>query len=289
MGDILAIKRALQARSAEVAEHLLPNGVLDGREWTAGSVAGEAGKSLKVCVKGAKLGTWADFAEGGEGGDLIDLWCAVKRQTLGEALDAIRSYLGMEAPQFEREPKTYRRPDRPKCTVPKSAVLAYLTETRKLTADVVRAYRIGEQGRTIVLSSMLPSGEIAFVKYLGIDLADGKKVMRVEADCEPVLFGWQAIGPNAREVTITEGEIDAMTAWDYGHPALSVPFGGGASDDDSGQTFDSIGALLKGILDVLQEDASSEGAPGSAEDQFQSGFSDDSAPTPAGSGSAQKY
>ena len=30
-----------------------------------------------------------------------------------------------------------------------------------------------------------------------------------------------------REVTITEGEIDALTAWDYGMPALSVPFGGG--------------------------------------------------------------
>lgn len=28
-------------------------------------------------------------------------------------------------------------------------------------------------------------------------------------------------------MTITEGEIDAMTAWDYGWPALSVPFGGG--------------------------------------------------------------
>jgi twinkle protein len=42
-----------------------------------------------------------------------------------------------------------------------------------------------------------------------------------------VLFGWQAIPAEAREVVITEGEIDAMSMAAYGYPALSVPFGGG--------------------------------------------------------------
>jgi twinkle protein len=37
----------------------------------------------------------------------------------------------------------------------------------------------------------------------------------------------QAIDSEAREIVITEGEIDAITSWDYGRPALSVPFGGG--------------------------------------------------------------
>lgn len=57
--------------------------------------------------------------------------------------------------------------------------------------------------------------------------AEGKKITRVEGGCEPVLFGWQALAdPNARECTITEGEIDALTAHDYGCPApFSVPFG----------------------------------------------------------------
>jgi twinkle protein len=45
-----------------------------------------------------------------------------------------------------------------------------------------------------------------------------------------VLFGWQAIDPEAREVTLTEGEIDAMASWDYGSPALSLPFGGGRGE-----------------------------------------------------------
>jgi len=229
MTDILEIKRALESRAQSVAEHLLPNGILEGgREWSVGSIHGEAGKSLKVCTKGAKVGVWQDFAEGGEGGDLIDLWQAVRRQTLVEALDDIRRWLGMEPPRFERAERTYRRPSRPKCTAPASAVLAYLTGERKLSADAIRAFKVGEDGRTIVFPSLLPDGTLAFAKYLGIDRDPaGKKIIRAEANCEPVLFGWQALDANVREVTITEGEIDAMTAWDYGIPALSVPFGGG--------------------------------------------------------------
>jgi hypothetical protein len=39
--------------------------VLKGQEWCVGSVSGEAGESLKVRVRGAKVGRWSDFAAGG--------------------------------------------------------------------------------------------------------------------------------------------------------------------------------------------------------------------------------
>jgi len=228
IADITEIKRALENRAHDVAEYLLPRGVLEGREWCVGSTAGEPGKSLKVCVKGSKVGTWADFAAAGESGDLIDLWCFVKRCTLSEALEGIRAWLGVSCPNFEKIKRTYRRPEEPKCTVPKSVVLEYLTVERKLSVNALRAYAIGEDGRTIIFRSLLPDGELALIKRLRIDrTAAGKKNTWVEPDCEPVLFGWQAIDSEVREVTITEGEIDAMTSWDYGWPALSIPFGGG--------------------------------------------------------------
>lgn len=227
--DILEVKRALSGRVRDVADHLLPAGVPDGREWCAGSVHGDAGKSLKLCLQGPKAGIWQDFATG-EGGDVIDLWMAVKRKTLPEALDEIRGWLGMARPEFESDSrrKTYRRPERPKCSAPRSAVRDYLTGERMLSEEVLAEYKIGEAGRTIVFPSLLPDGTLAFVKYLKIDRTpEGKKDTSVEAGCEPILFGWQAIDPNARSVTITEGETDALTSFDYGFPALSVPFGGG--------------------------------------------------------------
>ncbi|CAO3372870.1 AAA family ATPase [Azospirillum argentinense] len=226
MIDITAIKRTPEGRAGEVAELLLPKGVLEGREWCVGSIQGEPGRSLKVCVSGAKAGVWTDFAAGGDGGDLIDLWCAVKQLQLPEALEEIRAWLGLEKPQFEKREKAYRRPAKPSCTAPKSAVKDYLTGARKLSERAIAAYRIGEQGRTIVFPSLVDS-ELRFVKYRPID---DKRKMRVEPDCEPVLFGWQVIDRNAREVTICEGEIDAPSLFDYGFPALSVPFGGGKGE-----------------------------------------------------------
>lgn len=228
VSDITILKRKLNDRAQAVAEHLLPRGILSGREWCVGSTGGEPGESLKVCVRGPKAGDWADFAAQGESGDLIDLWCVVRHRSLVEALDEIRDWLGVEAPKFAKSERSYRRPEPPKCTAPRSAVLEYLTGERRLSSAVLRAYRVGEDSRMIVLQSFLQDGTLAFVKRLGIDRTPkGKKQTWVEPDAEPTLFGWSAIDPDAREATITEGEIDAMTSWDYGFPALSVPFGGG--------------------------------------------------------------
>lgn len=207
MSDITEMKRMLADRARDVAEYLLPRGVLHSREWCVGSISGEPGESLKVSVSGSKAGTWADFAAAGESGDLIDLWCLVRHVPLIESMSQIRDWLGIKSPSFHKSEKTYRRPSKPRCTVPKSAVLEYLTEERKLSLDAIRAYRVGEDGRTIIFPSLLPEDHaLAFVKYLNIDRPDGKKVTRVEPGCEPVLFGWQAIDLNAREVVLTEGE-----------------------------------------------------------------------------------
>ncbi|KAF0118907.1 MAG: phage-like protein [Rhodospirillaceae bacterium] len=187
MTDLRALKRALGDKALVVAERLLPQGRLESREWCAGSVAGEPGKSLKVAVKGAKAGVWTDFATG-QGGDLIDLWRAVKGQDLPVALDDIRGWLGLERPRFDKPAKSYRRPPKPKGAAPASAVLAYLTGTRMLSAGTIRRYRVGEDGRTIVLPSFLPDGILAACKYLGVDRDPaGKKIIRVEPGCEPVL------------------------------------------------------------------------------------------------------
>lgn len=48
-----------------------------------------------------------------------------------------------------------------------------------------------------------------------------------EGDCEPCLFGWQALDSKVRSVVLCEGEIDCMSYSQYGVNALSVPFGGG--------------------------------------------------------------
>jgi twinkle protein len=227
MADILELKRMLASQAQAVAEHLLPAGKREGHEWRAGSIAGEPGHSLGVHLDGRKAGVWTDF-NGGQGGDLIDLWAAVKRLDLAAALDDIRAWLGVPRPTLRRpRPQAWKRPAMPKSTRPERRALEYLREERNLPREVLLAYELGEDERERILFPFKrPDGTLAMVKAR--DSAAGAKPVPTEGGCEPILFGWQAIPAQAREVVITEGEIDALSWLAYGWPALSVPFGGGA-------------------------------------------------------------
>lgn len=225
MADITQIKRMLADRAQSVAEMLLPGGRKEGQEWRAGSVGGEKGQSLGVHLSGAKAGVWQDF-QSGEGGDLLDLWVACKGGTLAEALDAARAWLGVTRPEPYREPrKTYTRPPRPNCVPVTDKALDYLTEARNIPEAVLRAFKIASNGDEIIFPFLLPDGVLALAKVRKAE--DGAKPRPTAADCEPVLFGWQAIPNDCREIVITEGEIDAMSWFAYGYPSMSVPFGGG--------------------------------------------------------------
>lgn len=226
MSDITEIKRLLASRAQSVAEHLLPNGKREGREWRAGSIEGEQGQSLGVHLSGTKAGVWSDFNTG-ETGDLIDLWMAAKRLDLPATLDEIRGWLGVERPMLHRPAKVeWKRPPKPKCERPEGAAMAYLTEDRNLPRDILEAYKIGEDAQgNIIFPFLLPDGVLALAKRR--ESRDGAKPVPTAAECEPILFGWQAIPTKARTVILTEGEIDALSWAAYGHPAMSVPFGGG--------------------------------------------------------------
>lgn len=211
------IARLLVKDAEAICERLLPNGKRQGHEWCVGDTSGSAGQSLRVHLSGDKAGIWKDFAEG-SGGDLLDLWREVRDLSMTAAMDEARAYLGISKPEWRGIPD--KRPQRPKCQRPKSAVKEWL-EGRGLSETTLAAYRVAEQGEWAVFPSLW-GDELMWVKLR--HHADKRK-MRVEPDSVPVLFGWQAISDDAREVVICEGEIDALSWYEMGVPALSVPNG----------------------------------------------------------------
>lgn len=225
MTDIVEVKRMLADRAQAVAEMLLPNGRKEAQEWRVGSTGGEKGQSLGVHLSGAKAGIWSDFTTG-DGGDLLDLWVAVKGGTLGDALEAARAWLGVTRQKPYREPQNnYQRPQKPACKPIHGLALDYLREDRNLPGVVLAKYRVACNGDEIIFPYLLPDGTLALAKSR--KAVDGAAPKPTAANCEPILFGWQAIPENAREVVITEGEIDALSWAAYDRPAMSVPFGGG--------------------------------------------------------------
>ena len=225
------ISKQLAQRAEDIARYLLPNGKKSGSEWRVGSIEGESGESLGVHLTGEKSGIWSDFANGSSG-DLLDLWAETRHLTLAEAIKEATRHLGITSTQFEaHRPSNYVKPKLKNDIelILSSPVVNYLVNERRLSIETIRAFKISERYREIIFPYWR-NGELIFIKFLKVDRVGNKKQMSVEANCEPCLFGWHLIPADARTVAICEGEIDAMSLYQYGLPALSVPFGGGGGD-----------------------------------------------------------
>lgn len=225
------IARNLAQRAEDVAQYLLSQGKKVGNEWRAGNIYGQSGQSLGVHLTGEKAGLWCDFATGDKG-DLLDLWAKSRNLKISEAIKEATRYLDISSPHFEayRSPK-FVKPDLPIAIEENnlSPVMLYLINDRKLTKETLLAYKIGQHGQEIIFPYWR-NEELVFIKYLKLERVNNKKSMRTEAGCEPCLFGWHMLPDNSRTVIICEGEIDAMSLYQYGLPALSVPFGGGGGN-----------------------------------------------------------
>ncbi|WP_375669048.1 toprim domain-containing protein [Bartonella sp. MR168JLCBS] len=191
MSTIFEIKQKLISQADRIVEMLLPQGHKRGNNWIVGNTRGEAGQSLSICLSGSKAGLWYDFAEG-TGGDLLDLWCEVKGISLSQALEEARATLNLTRPKpFMVPHRSYRRPPVPKGQTPQNLVKNYLHKERHIPLEVIKRYRIGENGEKIIFPFYKPDGTLALVKER---LAQaGAKSKPTASQCEPILFGWQAL------------------------------------------------------------------------------------------------
>lgn len=220
----------------KVAPHLLPNGKKDGHEWVAGNVHGDKGNSLKVNLNGKKK--WADFAEG-DGGDMLDLWMACRGINLHQAMQEAKAFIGIRDDDHHfdaKREKKFSRPDRKKVAkyCNKSEHHIEYLKSRGISAETAKVFEVvsgkvwnGERELEALVFPYKRDGELIQVKRISTERPNGKKVIMAEGDCEPCLFGWQALDSKVRSVVLCEGEIDCMSYSQYGVNALSVPFGGG--------------------------------------------------------------
>lgn len=223
----------LASQVDSVVRDLLPNGKREGHEWCVSDTSGAAGKSLKVQLVGPRAGMWKDFGSNDKGGDLIDLWAAVRGISLGDAIRAAKEYLGIRDPAFDGGRKReYLKPEKPESLKKLKArddAWQFL-HGRGLQPAVIERYKVATAhgGQCLVFPYYDQAGTVVHIGYRGV--ADKK--FWASKGTRPSLFGWQAIPAGSREVVLTEGQLDAMTMSQYGFPALSIPFGAGKGHYD---------------------------------------------------------
>lgn len=94
--DFQAINAAILRSPETVLRELYPKGRREGRNFRMGSINGEEGSSLAVCLSGPKAGVWSDFATGDRGGDIIRLLAVSEGCKQSVAARKLADMLGVE-------------------------------------------------------------------------------------------------------------------------------------------------------------------------------------------------
>ena len=91
------LKAALCERAEVFCRYLFPNGKRDGHNYVVGSLQGETGKSLSICLTGPKTGIFNDFSTGEGGNNLLELLRASRALDFAAACREVRAWLGLPA------------------------------------------------------------------------------------------------------------------------------------------------------------------------------------------------
>lgn len=235
--DSHEVSRMLSDRALEFCQFLFPNGKQNGNTFCVGGYDGQPGESLKITISGAAAGRFIDFAnKEDKGATLTWLLAKSKGLTFPEAIKQAKEWLGVKDEDFgirKHKSKEWCQPaatDRNgiQLAEPNSKVMDYLCITRRLDPIVVAKAKLGEtkDGEWIVIPYFEAGEKEAFhIKRLKVDRKDGKKEMFASRGTRRSLYGKHLIDENVSELTITEGELDALSLQSVGFPAVSIPNG----------------------------------------------------------------
>jgi len=239
--DANEVKEKLLQNAYAVVSHLLPAGSQKGNEWWCGGAGGSSGlgsgqgDTLKIVIEGHKAGIWMDYSTEDKGNNLLELWRYCKGCEFVDAFHEARDWLGYKPEsQAIRKPvskkkKQYAVPDASSCQTifQGSPVEVYLVNERKIHPQTIISFQImqGQRGDDIVFPYVGLDGKYEMLKHLALERDGDKKRVWASKDSKKSLFGKHLIGKDDRYLIITEGEIDAMTYWQLGYRACSVPFG----------------------------------------------------------------
>ena len=231
--DIVELKSVAAQHVNKICLELLPEGIREGDCWKVGNINGEKGRSLSCYLSGADAGKWTDFATG-DHGDVIDLVRTIHGSTLLDSIDWIKKRFGIrdtdQAKKLKAPVKKYNAPIMPAANEASPNLHRYL-ESRGFrdVGEICHSWKLYEAGTDAKADLIFPfyssDDTLTCGKTKNMNYERTSKGSFCGTGAKLILFGWQAMNPNARTLWITEGELDAIALSELGFPALSLPNG----------------------------------------------------------------
>jgi twinkle protein len=237
--NIQQVAATANSYAREIAEELLPQGKTQGHYFKVGSLGGEAGQSLCVYLNGPKIGKWFDNATD-EHGDVLDLIQGVLGFGIEDAVEWVKNRNGLESvsvsQKFLARQKKLTPLVPPQRLEPKSVENYLRKRGFSNPSEVVDKWGLYQTNNSNLVFPFNRNGQLEFVKLKSMVTGEPRTVTGCGADRYHFL-GWDNLPQDARSVWIVEGEIDAITAWSLGLPALSLPQGAGSVDHSIANDF----------------------------------------------------
>jgi len=275
-------KALLNDRAEDFVRWLFPNGKKDGREWKVGSLRGEEGNSLSICIEGTKVGVFCDFATGDKGDNLVELLAQARGTEFKDALHECAEWLGpsVATPSIRSAPVPRCEPPRRGCRPidiyePSDKDIRDVQRmVETLVSDSSLCERIArvrgwkpETVRQLGLETYLgwhggwPDGKMAFIYDTGVKLRWREKGERVIRWAFGKPWLWRGAWlKQAETVYICEGEPDCISLIDGG---IENDRGTVAIATPSATTFDDTWAALfkdKHVILTFDNDKAGEDA-----------------------------
>jgi len=132
-------------------------------------------------------------------------------------------HCGWHGKVFEKAEKVYSTPIVKATTKLSEKAEKYLIDQRGLSVNTILRFGLYSENRSIAFPFFDQNGKTVHIKYRTAD-----KKFYSSKGTKPILFGMHLEHKKDRLI-ITEGELDAMSFYEAGHAAVSVPNGASAT------------------------------------------------------------
>jgi twinkle protein len=229
--DISDIKNKVPGQIHDLVLTLFPQAQLKGGNYRIGSISGEKGESLCIYTKAHNAGVFVDYADDAVKGDAIKMVQLAKGCSVREAIAWLANFLGCTPIQEFTEPtRSSSYLELASKMRPLAEKAVRYANSRKLSEATVKAYGVGSGLNNDLLFPYYDcEGRLGMLKHWSLAGVPGqKKETWVEPGGIPTLFGKDVCDPEKighERLVICEGEIDAMSCFEVGIPAVSIPMG----------------------------------------------------------------
>jgi twinkle protein len=230
--DLAAIKDALAGRIDEFVLTLFPAAKREASCYKIGGITGEKGGSMMISTRANNPGFYLDFADPEVKGPPWRLVSLVKGCSIKEGIAWLANFTGTPPIQSFGSISRAKEPEKlavEMVELTKESV-DYAT-SRGITEETLRKYGVCSDRRGGLMFPYYDTfGKLGMVKHWGHKLkADGKKDTWIMPSMDAVqsLFGKDVCDPETglQRLICTEGELDCMSLWQLGLPAVSIPMG----------------------------------------------------------------